>query len=153
MLNGLSIRIGQDKDVATLAEFNVALAWETERKQLSLPVVTKGVETLLKNPQYGFYVVAERANQVIGSLMITYEFSDWRFGLFWWIQSLYVKPAFRRQGVFKKLYEFIKEKALHDSNVCGFRVYVKTSNHSAQSAYIKVGMKETYYQVYEASSG
>ncbi len=144
-----SVRIGQDEDVNTLVKFNIALARETEQEQLSLPIVTKGLRTLLKNPQHGFYVVAEVAHQVVGALMVTYEWSDWRCGLFWWIQSVYVKPEFRQQGIFTELYEFLKEKASHEPNVCGFRLYVKQSNRTAQNTYRSVGMKETSYKVYE----
>lgn len=149
MLNGLSVRLAQDKDVDVLVKFNMALARETEQKILSSPVVTKAVQTLLKNPHNGFYVVAEIKQQIVAALMITYEWSDWRCGLFWWIQSLYVKPRFRRKGVFTSLYEFIKQQACRNSNVCGFRVYVEKSNHLAQAAYTHAGMKQTPYKVYQ----
>ena len=149
MLNGLSVRMGQDKDADSLVRFNMALTWETERKQLSLPLVNKGVQTLLKNPQYGFYVVAEKSSEIIGAFMVTFEWSDWRCGLFWWIQSVYVKPEFRQRGVFRRLYEYLKDKASRESNVCGFRLYVQQSNRTALSTYGKVGIKETPYKVYE----
>ncbi len=150
MPDELSVRIGQDKDVDTLAQFNIALAWETERKKLSPPVVTKGVQTMLKNPQYGFYVVAEQNSRIVGSVMVTFEWSDWRCGLFWWLQSVYVRPEVRRRGVFARLYEFLREKALQQPNVCGFRVYVDQSNQVAQSTYTSLGMKQTSYdKVYE----
>jgi len=146
----LSVRIGEDKDVGALVKFNVALAWESEQKKLSSPVVTKGVQTLLRNPQHGFYVVAEMANEVVGSLMVSFEWSDWRCGIFWWIQSVYVRPEFRRRGIFRRLYEFAREKAASEKNVCGFRLYVERSNHTAQNTYESVGMKETSYNVREA---
>ena len=149
MLKGLSVRIAQDKDVAALVKFNIALAWETEHKQLSLPLVNKGVQMLLKNPQYGFYVVAEKSGELIGCCMVTFEWSDWRCGLFWWIQSVYVKPEFRQRGVFRQLYKYLKDKASCESNVCGFRLYVLQSNRTALSTYEKVGMKKTSYKVYE----
>ncbi|MHC4541437.1 MAG: GNAT family N-acetyltransferase, partial [Planctomycetota bacterium] len=114
-----------------------------------LPVVTRGVRTLLKNPHNGFYTVAEAADEVVGCVLITYEWSDWRCGLFWWIQSVYVKPEFRRQKVFSRLFDFLKEKASQESNVCGFRVYVEGDNHTAQSTYSRVGMEQTTYKVYE----
>ena len=144
-----SVRTGQEKDIDTLVKFNIALARQTEQKQLSPPVVTRGVQMLFKNPQYGFYSVAEIDGQVVGSCMVTYEWSDWRCRLFWWIQSVYVKPEFRRQGIFRKLYEFLKEKALHEQNVCGFRLYVLKSNNTGQYTYAGVGMKETQYKFYE----
>ena len=151
MPNTLSVRIGQEKDIETLVKHNISLAQETEQKRLSPPIVVQGVRMLLKNPQYGFYSVAEIDGQVVGSCMVTYEWSDWRCNLFWWIQSVYVKPAFRRQGIFKNLYEFLKEKASQEQNVCGFRLYVEKSNHIGQNTYSGVGMKEAPYKLYEES--
>ena len=151
MSDELSVRSAEDRDLETLAKFNIALAWETEQKRLELPVVTAGLQTLLKDSRHGFYTVAEVAGEVVGCIMITYEWSDWRCGSFWWIQSVYVSPEFRRQGIFSKLYEFLKEKASHEENVCGFRLYVEHSNLAGQSTYAGVGMKETSYKFYEES--
>ena len=151
MPDELLIRIAGDRDIEALAKFNMALAWETEQKKLDAAVVARGLQALLENPQYGFYTVAEVAGQVVGCIMITYEWSDWRCGLFWWIQSVYVDSEFRRRGVFRKLYEFLKEKASHEPNVCGFRLYVEHSNLAGQSTYTGVGMKETSYKFYEES--
>jgi GNAT superfamily N-acetyltransferase len=147
----LLIRIAEDRDIETLAKFNMALAWETEDKKLDAAVVTRGLQKLLKNSQYGFYTVAEVAGQVVGCIMITYEWSDWRCGLFWWIQSVYVDPEFRRQGVFRRLYEYLKEKASRETHVCGFRLYVEHFNHAGQSTYTGVGMKEISYKFFEES--
>jgi GNAT superfamily N-acetyltransferase len=149
--NELLVRIAQEKDSETIVKSNIAMAWETEQKRLELSVVAEGVKTLLKNPQHGFYIVAEIANEVVGCLMVTYEWSDWRCGLFWWIQSVYVNPEFRRTGVFRKLYEFLKQKASHEQNVCGFRLYVEQANLTAQNTYAGVGMKEIPYKFYEES--
>ncbi len=151
MPDTLSVRTGEEKDIDTLVKFNVALAQESERKQLSPPIVAQGVQTLFKNPQHGFYVVAEIADEVVGCCMVTYEWSDWRCGLFWWIQSVYVKQEFRRQGIFRKLYEFLKQRASHEQNVCGFRLYVEKSNHTGQNTYAGVGMKQSPYKFYEES--
>lgn len=151
MLDELLVRDAEDRDLETLAKFNIALAWETEQKRLELPVVTRGLQTLLSNPRHGFYTVAEIAGEVAGCIMVTYEWSDWRCGLFWWVQSVYVKPEFRRQGVFRRLYESLKEKASREQNVCGFRLYVEHSNHTGQHTYAGVGMKETSYKFYEES--
>jgi ribosomal protein S18 acetylase RimI-like enzyme len=151
MPNTLSVRIGREKDIEMLVKHNISLAQETEQKRLSPPIVAQGVRMLLKNPQYGFYSVAEIDGQVVGSCMVTYEWSDWRNSLFWWIQSVYVKPAFRRQGIFRKLYEFLTEKASQEQNVCGFRLYVEKSNHIGQNTYSGVGMKEAPYKLYEES--
>ncbi|MHC4118306.1 MAG: GNAT family N-acetyltransferase [Planctomycetota bacterium] len=151
MSDELLVRIAEDRDIETLAKFNMALAWETEQKKLEPAVVTKGLQTLFKNPQHGFYTVAEMAGKVVGCIMITYEWSDWRCGLFWWIQSVYVDSEFRRQGVFRKIYEFLKERASHEPNVCGFRLYVENFNHAGQSTYTGVGMKEISYKFFEES--
>ncbi len=147
----LSVRVAHCRDLPTLVEFNIEMAWETEQKKLDSAIVTKGVQELLENPRRGFYVIAETAGQIVGSLMVTYEWSDWRCGLCWWIQSVYVRPDFRRRGVFSGLYQFLKDKASRDSNVCGFRLYVQSSNHTAQETYGSIGMKETSYRVYEES--
>ena len=151
MPEALLIRTGQKKDVETLVKFNTAMALETEHKELTPSIVAQGVQELFKNPRRGFYVVAELEGRVVGSCMVTYEWSDWRCGVFWWIQSVYVSPEFRRQGVFRKLYEFLKEKASHEQNVCGFRLYVEQSNHNGQKPYAGLGMKKTPYDFYEES--
>ncbi len=151
MSDELSVRSAEDRYLETFAKFNLARAWETAQKRLELPVVTAGLRTLLRDPRHGFYTVAEVAGEVVGCIMVTYEWSDWRCGSFWWIQSVYVSPDFRRQGVFARLYEFLKEKASHEENVCGFRLYVEHSNLAGQSTYAGVGMKETSYKFYEES--
>jgi GNAT superfamily N-acetyltransferase len=151
MPDALSIRTGQEKDIDTLVKFNIILARQTEQKQLTPSTVTQGLQMLFKNPQYGFYVIAEIEDEIVGCCMVTYEWSDWRCGLFWWIQSVYVRPKFRRRGIFRKLYEFLKEKAANEQNVCGFRVYVVKSNHTGQKTYAGLGMKKTPYDFYEES--
>ena len=143
--------MGEDKDCETIARFNISMAWETEKKKLELPVVTKGVQTLLENPRHGFYVVAELNSEIVGSLMVTYEWSDWRCSEFWWIQSVYVKPQFRKQGIFRSLYEFLKDKAAKEHDICGFRLYAEKSNNTAHNTYVSVGMKEAPYKFYEES--
>jgi GNAT superfamily N-acetyltransferase len=141
--------MGEYQDSETIAKFNIAMAWETEKKKLELPIVSKGVQTLLDNPRHGFYVVAEVEGEVVGSLMVTYEWSDWRCSVFWWIQSVYVKPQFRKQGIFRSLYEFLKDKASQEQNICGFRLYAEKSNDTAHNTYGSVGMKEAPYKFYE----
>lgn len=149
MPEALLIRTGNEKDIDTLAQFNIAMAQETEDKELSLPIVIQGLQMLFNNPQYGFYTVAEINNKVVGCCMVTYEWSDWRCGIFWWIQSVYIKPEFRRKGIFRKLYNHLKEKALREQNVCGFRLYVEKSNNRGKKTYAGVGMKEAPYEFYE----
>ncbi|MHC4759584.1 MAG: GNAT family N-acetyltransferase [Planctomycetota bacterium] len=142
MFDDLSIRLAKDTDTETLVDFNVAIALDTERKELSPAVVTKGVQTLLNSPEYGFYIVAESADQIVGSVMVTFEWSDWRCGLIWWLQSIYVRREFRQKGVFSRLYAFLKAKASDEGNVCGFRLYVEQDNSIAKSTYSSVGLKK-----------
>jgi len=107
MIQDLHIRLGQDHDAETVANFNVAVARETEGRELQSGTVLAGVKKLLQKPEYGFYVVAEKDNQIVGSLMVTKEWSDWNDGFYWWIQSVFVRPEFRRQGIYTKLYTII----------------------------------------------
>lgn len=153
MNQDISIRLADARDLETLVQFNQAMARETEAKELDQDVLTAGVKNLLGNNQHGFYVVAEQSDsksiEVIGSLMVTYEWSDWRNGLFWWIQSVYIKPRFRRRGIYRQLYRFVKELARREQDVRGFRLYVEKENHIAQRTYEQLGMAETHYLMYE----
>ena len=149
MEEGLLIRLGEARDAEMLTQFNIAMARETEDKELSPDVVLSGVRGLLSRPEYGFYVVAEVQGAVCGSLMVTPEWSDWRDGCYWWIQSVYVKPDRRRQGVYRRLYEHLKTMAARRLDVCGFRLYVERENTTAQRAYQALGMRETCYKMYE----
>jgi ribosomal protein S18 acetylase RimI-like enzyme len=149
MPNDMQVRIAELKDMEIIAEFNTAMAWETEGKQLNPSTIRRGIRAVLEDSDYGLYVVAQSNGEVVGCLLITYEWSDWRSGLFWWIQSLYVRPAFRRRGVFKQLHDFVKTQALQRPEICGIRLYVEQSNHVAQNAYRQIGMRPTTYQVYE----
>ncbi len=153
MTNEFTLRIADSSDVDSLVNFNRAMAKETEGKELALEVLSAGVDNLLKNSRDGFYVIAQEAagsnKRVIGSLMVTYEWSDWRNGYFWWIQSVYVLPDVRRRGVYRRLYEFVKELASSRAGVCGFRLYVEKENHIAQRTYEQLGMEESHYLMYE----
>ena len=142
-------RVATVNDAAVLAEFNTAMALETEGKELLPEVVGAGVRSLLGRPGSGFYLVAEADGQVVGSLLVTKEWSDWRNGDFWWIQSVYVRPAWRRQGIYKRLYRHVQELAAQDPAVCGFRLYVERDNKQAQGTYRALGMGETHYRVFE----
>jgi GNAT superfamily N-acetyltransferase len=143
------VRTAEPKDIEVIAELNLAMAWETEHVNLSGATLTRGIEAVLDDPRHGFYIVAESEGQVVGCLLITFEWSDWRCGLFWWIQSLYIRPLFRRRGVFRQLHEFVKTKALDRSDVCGIRLYVEQSNQVAQRAYQQIGMHARSYRMYE----
>jgi ribosomal protein S18 acetylase RimI-like enzyme len=144
----MRIRLATPADAAVLIEFNAAMARETEGKDLLPEVIGAGVHSLLANPAAGFYVIAE-AERVLAALMITKEWSDWRNGSFWWIQSVYVRPEARRQGIYRRLYRHVQEMAAQDPKVCGFRLYVERENSAAQATYGALGMKETRYLVFE----
>jgi ribosomal protein S18 acetylase RimI-like enzyme len=146
----MRIRLARRADAQAITDFNAAMALETEGKRLLPEVIGAGVRALLRNPQAGFYVIAEQQNQVIAALMITNEWSDWRNGTFWWIQSVYVRPEFRRRGVYRELYKHLQKMASKDKRVCGFRLYVERENRRAQKTYRALGMVKTHYLVFEA---
>ncbi len=149
MSDKVTVRLARQTDIETIAAFNVAMARETEDKDLPGDRVCNGVRRLFDEPKHGFYVVAESGDAVVGSLMITYEWSDWRCGVFWWIQSVYVRPEFRKRGVFSMMHKFLKAAAAQETGVCGFRLYVEKNNAIARSTYEKLGLVEVYYRVYE----
>src|SRR5262245_8654209 len=145
----MRIRLAAEQDADALIEFNRAMALETEQKELLPEVISAGVHSMLANPAAGFYLVAEDDRRVVGALMVTKEWSDWRNGSFWWIQSVYVRPEFRRRGVYRHLYAHVQQLAASDPKVCGFRLYVERENTRAQSTYRTLGMTETRYLVFE----
>ncbi len=144
-----TIRQADINDAESIAEFNRLMAFETERKKLLPQVILAGVSTMITNPNHGFYLVAETDGVIAGSLMITTEWSDWRNGVVWWIQSVYVRDEYRRQGIYRGLYEEVKTLASQDKSVCGFRLYVEKENVNAQKTYQALGMVETDYLMYE----
>jgi ribosomal protein S18 acetylase RimI-like enzyme len=145
----LKIRRASLRDAPVLAAFNSAMALETEGKVLLPDVIGAGVRGLLRRPDSGFYTVAQVDGEVIAALMVTREWSDWRNGDFWWIQSVYVRPAFRRRGVYRRLYRHLRALAASERAVCGFRLYVERHNRRAQATYRANGMERTHYLVYE----
>ena len=145
-----NLRIAEKSDAPILAAHNCAMAFETENKNLVLAVATLGAEGLFQRPELGFYLIAETDSIAAATLLVTYEWSDWRNGLFWWIQSVYVKPEYRRQGVYSKMYEHLKEMALSQPTpVCGFRLYAETENQAAQATYKNLGMHTCEYIMFE----
>lgn len=145
----ITIRRATPDDSRAIAEFNISMALETEGKQLDPATINRGVATMIANPNMGFYLVAEDQGLVVGSLMITTEWSDWRNGLFWWIQSVFIIEAYRRRGIYSRLYATVKTLAAESDNVCGYRLYVEKDNHPAQLTYEKLGMHATDYLMYE----
>ncbi len=149
MPNDVQVRVAGIGDIEIIARLNTAMAWETEQKRLDPATIRRGIRAVMDDSDYGFYVVAEQNGEVVGCLLITYEWSDWRSALFWWIQSLYVQPPFRRRGVFTRLHGFVRAQALQHPEVCGLRLYVEESNEVAQRAYRQIGMQPTTYRMYE----
>ena len=145
----MEVRFATKADAATIARFNQAMAMETENKVLADEVIGNGVRTLMQNPRDGFYVVAVVEGVIAAALMVTSEWSDWRNGFFWWIQSVYVEQAFRRRGLYSAMYRFVKNEAAKRLDVCGFRLYVEQENVSAQQTYEYLGMARTAYILYE----
>lgn len=141
-----------DRD--TIARYNAAMALETESKTLDLPTLTAGVQRVFDQPHHGRYFVAEHPEGgVVGCAMVTYEWSDWRNGVLWWLQSVYVHPDHRRQGVFTLIYDTIQQAGTAAGGVIGYRLYVEHDNTSAQETYRKLGMVPGGYEVYEAMTG
>ncbi|MEP6900322.1 MAG: GNAT family N-acetyltransferase [Actinomycetota bacterium] len=145
----MNIRLAEKADAAALVEFNQAMALETEGKNLDAQILQSGVESVFHDGRKGFYVVAEEDRQIVGGLMITFEWSDWRDSWFWWIQSVYILPAYRGHGIYRFLYEFVKDRAKLQKDVCGFRLYVEKENVRAQKVYEKLGMETSHYLMYE----
>jgi ribosomal protein S18 acetylase RimI-like enzyme len=143
------IRLARKSDAPVIAEFNRAMALETEGRQLTARQLATGVARLFDRPDYGFYVVAEVAGELAGCLMVTYEWSDWRNGVYWWVQSVYVRPEYRRRGIYRLLYRYLKQRAARAGNVCGFRLYVHKDNVVAQRTYRTLGMRDAHYRVFE----
>ena len=144
-------RGGTPADGDVICEFNRRMALETEGKALDPVTLRAGVEAMLRDERKGRYFVCERDGQVIGQLGVTAEWSDWRNGFFWWIQSVYVASAARRQGVFRALYRHVEERARAEPDVLGLRLYVERDNRIAQATYEALGMSRTPYQVMEVS--
>jgi GNAT superfamily N-acetyltransferase len=136
-------------DVERIVEFQIAMAEETEQIRLDREVCTRGVEAVLNDAKLGRYHVGELDGEVVASTLITYEWSDWRNGVVWWIQSVYVVPGARKQGVYAGLYRYVQNLARGDENVRGIRLYVDRRNRPAQEVYSRLGMNGEHYQVFE----
>jgi GNAT superfamily N-acetyltransferase len=153
VLNHLNVRLARSEDAETIVSFSAAMALETEGRCLDLDRLHDGTIALLNCPDRGFFMVAELKwddrRQLLGQLMITYEWSDWRNGAFWWIQSVYVDPAWRRQNVYRRMHETVLATAKSSTNVCGVRLYVEERNGAAQAVYRRVGLTPSSYAIYE----
>jgi len=145
----LQIRPARAEDAALLAYWAQAMALETENKVLPDAEVLPGIARGIAEPALARYFVAEQDGVPAGTLMFTFEWSDWRNGLWWWIQSVYVPPEFRRRGVYRALYAHVRALAEADAGVCGIRLYVENDNRIARSTYEALGMQDAHYRIYE----
>jgi GNAT superfamily N-acetyltransferase len=149
-MNEITVRPATADDLEAIVASNLALAQETEARQLERETVRSGVRRLLTEPSWGVYYLAELNGRVIGQVLITYEWSDWRDGMFWWIQSVYVAPAARNRGVYRALHTWIERKARQTPGVCGLRLYVDRHNARARQVYARLGLQRTEYCLYES---
>ena len=146
------IREAIPADVDVIVDFNARIAHETEGKSLSHEVLREGVRALEGDPGRGRYLVASTPQRVVGQLMITTEWSDWRNGLWWWIQSVYVHPEYRGHGIFRALYRHVEQQARDRPDIVGLRLYVHRDNATAQQVYGRLGMQNAEYLVYECET-
>ncbi len=144
----INIRTAEIGDALVIADFNRRIADETENYILPYNKILAGVKNLFEKQEYGFYIVAEKQNKIVGCLMITFEWSDWRDSLLWWIQSVYISPEYRRQGIFSKMYNFVSNYA-KGKKVVGLRLYVEKDNTAAQKTYRTLEMEETNYKLFQ----
>ena len=144
------VRAARPADRDRIVEFQIAMALESEGRELDRALVRAGVEAVLCDPARGRYLVGEIDGLVAGSLLLTLEWSDWRNGWFWWIQSVYTAPEARGRGLYRALYQRVLDEARAAEDVCGLRLYVEKENIAAQRVYEKLGMQRSGYRFYEA---
>ena len=145
----ITVRSAVPADVSAITEFNRRLALETENVTLDPAILTAGVAAILADKQRGLYFVAEAGGEVLGQLMITYEWSDWRNGWLWWLQSVYVRADSRNRGIFRLIFDFAIAQARAAGNVVGVRLYVERENHPAQATYRRLGFTEMHFDLYQ----
>ena len=150
-MTDLRIRSAREDDIGLMARWAEAMAWETEHKRLDMDTVTRGIRAGVADGQRVQYYIADRAGEPVGTLMVTREWSDWRNGWWWWIQSVYVPIEHRRGGVYRALYAHVLALASEAPDVCGLRLYVERENVSAQRTYEFLGMADAGYRMYEKS--
>lgn len=145
----ITIRYGKKADAPLIAEFQLKMALETEGYKLAHDTVISGVNAVFYDKSKGQYFLAEQSGKIVASLLTTYEWSDWRCGNVLWIQSVYVLPEYRKNGVFKKMYQHIQDIVESNNNFKGIRLYVDKTNKNAQKVYSKIGMNGEHYTLYE----
>lgn len=146
----IRVRKAAIADLPALVRFNSAMARETEGKTLDLQTLETGIRSVFEDPSKGFYVAAEADGVLVGGLLVTPEWSDWRNARYWWVQSVYVEPARRKQGVYKALYRFVERLAREAGDVCGIRLYVDGGNSTAKAVYERLGMMRSRYDFFES---
>lgn len=144
----VSVRRATEDDLERIVLFNRALARETEGRDLDGDVLTAGVEALLEDPAKGSYWVAEVEDEVVAQIMVTREWSDWRNAPVWWLQSVYVSRARRREGVYRALHAEVRRRA-REAGAAGLRLYVERDNRPARETYEELGMRRSHYRMYE----
>ena len=145
----IHIRRAKYTEVEQIAKYQVLMADESEGMQLDYHTVLRGVRAVFDDPKKGFYLVAQFTGQMVGCLLVTLEWSDWRAQMLYWIQSLYVEPAYRRKGIFKSMYTFLKEEIAEKGDIAGIRLYVDLGNTGAIETYKALGMNGEHYQLFE----
>ena len=145
----MRVRRATAADAVLIANYNAAMARETEHLDLDRERLLQGVKAVLEDASKGLYWLAEVDGVAAGQLMLTFEWSDWRNGCFWWIQSVYVDPAHRGKGIYKLLHQHVLQQARAEAGVCGLRLYVDEGNTKAQEVYQRQGMRRTGYRIYE----
>lgn len=153
MSDGVEIREARPEDAPVIVDFQIRMARATEDLELDFDTVTRGVAAVFADPAKGSYWVAEADGRVIGSLLTTFEWSDWRNGTVLWIQSVYVLPEWRRRGVYRRLYEHLRRQVERSPDLRGLRLYVDQRNTAAQEVYERLGMTREHYQMYEWLKG
>ncbi len=143
------VRLASKDDLFHIVDFNISMALETENITLNQNEITQGVQAVFDNPHLGRYCVATISNKVVGGLLLTTEWSDWHNKYYWWIQSVYVSPEYRRNGVYKSLYEFVCNSAKEHRDVYAIRLYVDVNNKIAQQVYKNLGMNKSNYDMFE----
>ncbi len=143
------VRRAEPGEAHHIVRFQQSMALETEGKTLDESLISAGVEAVFEDSDKGFYLVAVTDGVVVGSLLITYEWSDWRNATFWWIQSVFVDAAHRRRGVYTAMHDHVLRQARKREDICGIRLYVERSNHIAQQTYKELGMDHSHYDLYE----
>jgi ribosomal protein S18 acetylase RimI-like enzyme len=145
----VTIRRAEKNDHPTIVDFQLRMALETEKLSLDPGTVSRGVMAVLNDNSKGQYFVADGNGKVVASLLITYEWSDWRNGTVWWIQSVYVIPDYRGKKIFKQMYLFLKKQVEEYANITGLRLYVDNRNRKAQEVYRALGMNGNHYATFE----